>query len=452
MRKLLGQDYLGRARSKRPDNPAYQFSEVHHQETTCHLLPLPLGERAGVRGELQFTQVSNFHELQFTPHPNPLPQGEREQVGGLSKPVWCAFLCLTLFLAGCSGSNVGYDPHLRYPLRDDVVFLSAPQDAPTAATPQGNLNATLAAYANHPGGKVVDPRDIPHQDREALRTELETLFGTPANPKLPGTSDSELVEGSKVYARHCASCHSLTGSGRGPGEWMHPFPRDFRAGLFKSATSHAKPSPTALKRIVRHGVPGTVMQAYDLLSDSELNHVVAYAIHLSVRGETERRLILKLEADEIEGTDIATESKLIAAKIQAEWQTAATAVEPNITLPTGEDAIRRGHELFASPTGASCISCHARYGHDDQYRYDGWGLAVKLPNLTRGEHRWGREPAELYQHIRYGIPAANMPANPQLTDAQLLDLTAFVYAMSRPAMLPDDVRKTLLSDPGDTTP
>src|SRR5688572_2168498 len=43
------------------------------------LLPLPLRERAGVRGKRN-SKSAKLHRstLTFTPHPNPLPQGERE--------------------------------------------------------------------------------------------------------------------------------------------------------------------------------------------------------------------------------------------------------------------------------------------------------------------------------------------------------------------------------------
>ena len=58
----------------------------------------------------------------------------------------------------------------------------------------------------------------------------------------------------------------------------------------------------------------------------------------------------------------------------------------------------------------------------------------------------GREPADAVARVRNGIPAAGMPANPSLTAAEVLDLAAFTKAMSRPDLLPADVRAAVYPD------
>jgi uncharacterized protein len=59
--------------------------------SSTHLLPLPLWERAGVRGldSNSWCDVNGRVEVE-TPHPGPLPQGEREQVGSNSLSEVCA--------------------------------------------------------------------------------------------------------------------------------------------------------------------------------------------------------------------------------------------------------------------------------------------------------------------------------------------------------------------------
>ncbi|MGL6076392.1 MAG: c-type cytochrome [Fimbriiglobus sp.] len=363
---------------------------------------------------------------------------------------------LWAFVTGCSSEDSGYDPALRYPVRQDVIVVSPPQDTPQSTTPLGNLNATLAAYARMPGGQIVDPTVHGPDERTALETTLTDLFGTPAAPRLPSdkvgdydTSSATLARGSQVYKRQCASCHSLTGSSRGPGEWM-PFPRDYRTGMFKSATTHAKPSPVALARLIRQGVPGSVMQPYDLMTDADLRAVTAYVIHLSQRGETELRVFKELADEEPTAEDFRKLAPEIAAKVASAWQAAATPAPTNIILPTDHDSLRRGHKLFREATGAGCISCHQAYGKEDTFRYDSWGISVKLPDLTRGELRWGREPSDLFHRVRYGIPASGMPSNPNLSDADTLALAAFVAAMSHPDRLPDDVRQVVYPTTGET--
>jgi len=358
------------------------------------------------------------------------------------------------WLSWSATESTGYDPALRYPLRTDAIVLQPPPVTPSAATPVGNLAATLAGYAELPGASVVLPGAATPDEREALTATLDTLFGTPAAPRVPGDaavgelamSPGQLAAGSQVYRRLCNQCHGLTGNGQGnAGDWIHPFPRDYRLGQFKVASHGARPSPGELKRVLREGVPGTRMQAYDLITDAELDAVTAYVVHLSQRGESELKTLVALAADE--GTDPAEVPAMVtaaAAKSAADWQRAAsTPKSPAVTLPTGDDALRRGHALFA----ANCLSCHAGYGHVEAFRHDAWGVAAKLPDLTRGEWKWGRTPADAVTRIRNGIPAANMPANPSLTDAEVADLAAFILTMSRPDLLPVDVRDAVNPDP-----
>jgi len=351
---------------------------------------------------------------------------------------------------GWSSSLAGYDPALHYPARADVIVLQSPPQEPRDATPVGNLAATLAGYAEVAGAHAVVPGAVPAAEREALTDALDELFGTPFAPTVPESaavgelsmSPGQLAAGSQVYRRLCNQCHGLTGSGQGnAGEWMHPFPRDFRLGQFKIAAHGARPTPAEIRRVLREGVPGTRMQAYDLVSEADLDAVTAYVVHLSQRGETELRVLVGLDAEE--GTDageVAGLARTAAAKSAADWQAAAAVPKsPPVTLPTGEDALRRGHDLFAR----NCLSCHAGYGHTESYRYDAWGVSARVTDLTRGEWKWGREPADAVARVRNGIPAANMPSNPTLTDAEVLDLAAFSKALSRPDLLPADVRQAV---------
>lgn len=354
---------------------------------------------------------------------------------------------------GWSSAPSGYDPALRYSPRADAIVRQPPPQEPRDATPVGNLAATLAGYADVPGVSLVLPASVPHVEREALAEALDQLFGTPAAPRVPAEaavgdlamSSAQLADGSRVYRRLCSQCHGITGNGQGnAGEWMHPFPRDFRLGQFKIAAHGSRPSPGEIRRILREGVPGTRMQAYDLISDADLNAVAAYVVHLSQRGETELKVLVALANEEgMESAEVPALAAAAEKKSAADWQAAAlTPKAPPVTLPTGDDALRRGHDLFAR----NCLACHAGYGHSDSYRYDAWGVAVRVTDLTRGEWKWGREPADAVARVRNGIPAAGMPANPSLTAAEVLDLAAFTKAMSRPDLLPADVRAAVYPD------
>lgn len=161
-----------------------------------------------------------------------------------------------------------------------------------------------------------DPTQMSQADRDELETQLVAAFGTPASPKVSvagvGGSEDDLKQavtdlklddatlamGSKHYRIHCLHCHGVPGDGRGPtARWINPHPRDFRAGIFKfqsvdqSSRTGRPPSRDDLMRTLRQGIEGTAMPTFGLLKDDDLEAIVSYVIHLSIRGKTELTVI-----------------------------------------------------------------------------------------------------------------------------------------------------------------
>lgn len=369
----------------------------------------------------------------------------------------------SLSLSGCEATD-GYDPSLRYDLRTDPLVLRTPDSSPSAIAPSGKRDDVLAKLPAL-GGQLADPKQLPPAVRAELTHALDELFGTPAAPKVAGEatgldlSTAHLAAGSKAYRRLCLQCHGLTGDGRGlAGMWVYPYPRDFRPGMFKTAAGpDAKPRFETLTRLVRHGIPGTIMQPFDLIADDEVRGTTAYIIHLSLRGEIEFRVAKALldETGEDTVSDVAAECRKVLAKSLARWAE-AQAAPPPVAEPLGEpddpgyaESVRRGAQVFAS---AGCAKCHDDYGRKETFRYDAWGHAARIPDLTRGEFRWGREPADLIARIRHGIPGTSMPAHPLLSHDALRDVARFVRELPYPQRLPPDVNRTVYSnDPRPTT-
>lgn len=355
-------------------------------------------------------------------------------------------------LTGCDGGPAdGYDPALRYPLRTDPVVTRLPADTPLAPPPAGKLDLSIAALSKI-GGAIADPAALPEPRKAELRQALDDLFGTPAAPAVGGPvrvgdldlTPDVLAAGSRVYRRLCTNCHGLTGDGRGPaGPWMYPYPRDVRTGGFKAAAGDRKPTVGELVHLLRAGVPGSSMQMFDLLPTDELRAVTAYTIHLNLRGEVEAA-VLKAALDPSDDVqDIAGECRAVLGRAVGKWQAAQAAPPPApvaVSDPADPEAVRRGMALFNGPA-AGCAVCHRDYGRQDTYRYDAWGAVVKVHDLTRGEFRWGKDPATLAARVRHGIPPSGMPANPSLTDAQVADLVSFVRELGYPQRLPADVRE-----------
>ncbi len=218
-----------------------------------------------------------------------------------------------------------------------------------------------------------------------------------------------------LYREHCVACHGISGDGLGPASrLLAPYPRDFRLGKFKykSTPIGTKPTRGDLRRTLTEGLPGTSMPSFRLLKSDELDALVDYVIYLSVRGETERQLLvhaaseLDLDGGErvfdpswIESSAQSAEQpaagwqrvQKMALNVAAQWETAQSktilAPQPPKDYPifdAGEKlsgaklaeleaSIQRGRQIFAGPI-ANCVSCHGPTGLGDGQKnnYDAW--------------------------------------------------------------------------------
>lgn len=373
-------------------------------------------------------------------------------------PILLGLFC-TITVVGCSEPD-GYPTDLTYPLRDNPLVLRAPTIETTESNEPGSLDSAIAKLPEI-GGELFDPTVLPASHRTSIVAELEALFGRPATPLVPlpelGLDPNHLQEGSRLYKRLCLHCHGLTGDGRGPtGAWVQPHPRDFRLGTFKyvstSGDSAHKPRRDDLRRLIRDGLPGSSMPSFKLLNEEQIERLVDYVIHLSMRGETETETLR--EAELLEVAEIPTVVGEFATLLGQRWLGAeSSAMEPAAQPPErlGESrftkehfaSVRRGYESFVNTDGAGCIKCHVDFGRQAKYRYDIWGAQVKPRNLTEGIHRGGSRPIDIYWRIRGGIGPSGMPSFDALTEDQLWDLVHFVRALPEPYQLPPDVRSKI---------
>jgi mono/diheme cytochrome c family protein len=102
-------------------------------------------------------------------------------------------------------------------------------------------------------------------------------------------SAEQLNQGYEVYMQFCYACHGEKGDGNGPASFgMRPPPRDFTAGKFKfpGVAAGELPNDEDLLALVRHGLAGTSMLAWDL-SEPARADVVAYLKTFSPRWQNE---------------------------------------------------------------------------------------------------------------------------------------------------------------------
>lgn len=362
-----------------------------------------------------------------------------------------------------------------------------------------------ATFALKVEQSIGDDFRFTRAQRDNVDTLLVSLFGTPdqpAMPKIEGVDLKNIADLAKLkmaagpvssdidgrpqglYREHCAHCHGITGDGAGPTAlFLNPYPRDYRPGKFKfkSTPVGAKPSHEDLARIIYDGIPGTAMPSFKLLPADELDALAHYVRYLSIRGETERGLLMML-ADTEEGQPLVdvhakdpsvTQEQLAAvmetvAMVVEKW---ATADEQVVPIParaesSGDElvqSINRGRDLFYG-TIANCVKCHgdAALGDGQTNDYDEWAKefmqpndpasaepyialgmlpprTIKPRNLRQGVYRGGQRPIDLFWRIRLGIEGTPMPAatlKPEddphakgLTEDDIWDIVNYVQSL-----------------------
>jgi mono/diheme cytochrome c family protein len=378
-----------------------------------------------------------------------------------------AILAPIAFLAGCDGSlNSPYPTTMRYPLREDLIVVTPPKNTKLFpfAEPPGHLEEVVAAANGLEGGKTINPREMKPTEREELRKYLDATFGTPAEPKVAPDDDAKeiakdllldsdhLVTGSKLYRRHCLQCHGVAGDGRGPtGPWVHPHPRDYRQGLFKFVSSvgggERKPRREDLHRTLTVGIDGTSMPSFAILPEDEIQDLISYVIHLSIRGDVEVYVDKQVLNGDFEGS-VSDEAASGTNKILEYWKKSQQPLQPSantVSYSTKTEehekwvrSVENGYDWFTNSKVGNCVSCHIDFGRQAQFRYDAWGTLVRPNNLTAGTYRGGRRPIDLFWRIRGGINPCEMPKNED--EAKVWDLVNFVQALPYPKMLPPSVR------------
>ena len=99
-----------------------------------------------------------------------------------------------------------------------------------------------------------------------------------------------LNHGKEQYVQYCRPCHGPDGDGKGlSATGLRPPPRDFSQGLFKfgGVTAPALPPDSELIRIIRGGLHGTAMLAWDI-PDQDLNDTIQYVKTFSPRWKEEK--------------------------------------------------------------------------------------------------------------------------------------------------------------------
>jgi mono/diheme cytochrome c family protein len=286
--------------------------------------------------------------------------------------------------------------------------------------PENGVFGNLGAFATA----------LPNWDATRWKNPWTSANGVKADLKL---DDPTLARGSVLYRRWCMQCHGLTGAGNGTQAIeLAAMPRDYRQGIFKFITAfptpgqqrkglspNGKPRREDLKRTIRNGLDGSMMPAFSTLSEQELEDLISYVIHLSVRGETEfatmGRAMLPTEDDpDLVGPELEWLFVQNLLSVLDNWGLAARSplpIPPERTR-TDEDRLLsafRGYKFYNSAE-FGCAACHINYGREPALKWDLWGTVVQPRNLPLGVYRGGRRGEDLYARIYGGIYPSGMTA------------------------------------------
>jgi mono/diheme cytochrome c family protein len=236
-----------------------------------------------------------------------------------------------------------------------------------------------------------------------------------------------LTEGQRAYVQYCRACHGDKGDGKGPGaKGLRPPPRDFTLGVFKfgAVQGGMLPNDEDLERIVRTGLHGTAMLAWDGVPEHKVQQIIQYLKTFSPRWKEEEP-----------GEPIRP--------------------SPDPWGGRQADAVARGRKLYHGL--AQCLACHPAYASKafisqaskeltgnptTDFREDMYGpvltdsdYEVKLlpPDFVRSELRSvrpDRRKEDLYRVIASGVGGTAMPTwQGSLPEEDLWALVHFVDSL-----------------------
>jgi len=225
---------------------------------------------------------------------------------------------------------------------------------------------------------------------------------------LPMASQDEtngsVAKGERVYQEHCANCHGTGGDGQGPvAADLSTRPQNFTKGVYKfrSTPSGELPTDEDLLRTISVGIPGTAMESYKDLPQSDLLPLVAYLKSLSPR-------FLKRQ----QGTPIIFPS----------------------ARPLTEQSVTRGSHLYQQ---MHCAACHGAEGRGDgelaQELADTAGDPIRPADLTRAKLKSGHGPKAIYRTIMTGLDGTPMPSyGDSLDPEEGWELALYIFSIATP--------------------
>jgi DMSO reductase family type II enzyme heme b subunit len=240
------------------------------------------------------------------------------------------------------------------------------------------------------------------------------------NLQKPKTKAQALLNrGRNIYLHMCVYCHGRDGNGGGTAtDYLYPWPRDFRKGIFKfrSTPTGKLPKDEDLYCTIIHGVPGTSMPAWgDALSPQDTWALV--------------NLI-----------------KSFSDRFRNEAPGESLTIKP---VPSSETLISKGKKLFVTH---KCNDCHGDTGRGNgrlaESLMDAWKHAVFVHDITNPNYfKAGHTPEDIFRTLSTGLDGTPMNSFAHLPEKDRWALVHYIRSNFRKGFQKGEFETDVISYP-----
>lgn len=274
---------------------------------------------------------------------------------------------------------------------------------------------------------ALNPTDteLARQWRKASQASARKEAVSGGQPIAEGRQEESAMSGLELYAFHCSACHGANGDGNGrAARHLSPRPRDLRRDKSRLVGAlNGVPTLEDLDAVIRRGMPGTAMPAFDYLSEEQQRMLSQEVLRLNREGIREQ--FVEQIRDEEEPID--------EDEVRDVVEFCTTPGEAATVPPIGgadSQAIARGKEAYRT---LGCNKCHGDDGTGtfDTPLFDDKGRPTIPRDLVHDQFKGGHEPSSIYLRILLGMPGTPHPACYNVSEDQLIDVVHYCCSLSR---------------------